>query len=79
MGCVPSATDIQNVVTSSGQPSIVLGYGEAQPFPNPNIIGGQIPNQLEREIGFYNSNGIIYKPINFSQFKRAVKKINMTK
>ncbi len=75
----PSPTDIQNVVTSSGQPSIVLGYEQISPFPNPNMIGGQMPYQFERRIGFYNSNGLIDKPIPFSQFKTAVKKINKTR
>ena len=32
--------------------------------------------QLERGIGFYNSGGIVGKPISFNQFQRAVKRIN---
>ena len=72
----PSPTDIQNVIRSSGQPSVVLGYNEKPPVFNSNMIGGFMHPQLERGIGFYNSKGIVSKPMRFSQFQRAVKRIN---
>lgn len=73
---VPSPTDEQNVIKSSGQPSVVLGYNEKPPVFTPNVIGGSTSPQFERGIGFYNSNGLISKPMSFSQFQRAVKRIN---
>ena len=72
----PSPTDIQNVIKGSGQPSVVLGYNEKPPVFNSNMIGGSTHPQLERGIGFYNSGGIVGKPMSFNQFQRAVKRIN---
>ncbi len=73
---LPSPTDIQNVIKSSGQPSVVLGYNEKPPVFKSNMIGGATHPQLERSIGFYNSGGIISKPLPFNQFQKAVKRIN---
>lgn len=67
---------MENILKYSGQPSVVLGYKETLSAFNPNMIGTPISPQLERAIGFYNSNGLINKPMSFSQFKRAVTKIN---
>ena len=75
----PSSTDLQNVIKSSGLPSIVLGYREKPVFHNPNMIGGSTNPELERAVVFYNSKGIIGNSISFDQYKRAVKKINKRK
>jgi hypothetical protein len=47
--------------------------------PSPNQIGGVSEVKTERAIGFYTSQGPIQdqkNPIKFSDFQRAVKKIN---
>ena len=65
----PSNTDKQNIIKSSGQPSVVLGYKQYQ-------IGGPIV----KSIGYYNSNGLVGNtPIPFNKFINAVNKINRMK
>lgn len=62
-------TDKQNIIKSSGQPSVVLGYKQYQ-------IGGPII----KSIGYYNSNGLVGNtPIPFNKFINAVNKINRMK
>ena len=73
---VPSETDKNNIIKSSGQPSVVLGYNERPSVFNSNMIGGSTTPQVERYIGFYKSGGLISKPMSFSQFKRSVSRIN---
>ena len=65
----PSNTDKQNIIKSSGQPSVVLGY--YQEYNGAPII---------KSIGYYNSNGLIHgNPIPFRKFINAVNKINQVK
>jgi len=70
----PSDTDINNTV--GDQPNVVLGYNFTY-FQNSNQIGGQPEVKFDRYIRFFNNEGAInsidYK---FSEFKRAVIKIN---
>ena len=72
----PSPIDTENVIKSSGMPSVVLGYDWKTIPPPANTIGMPPTNKSVRMIGYYNQNGIIYKPIPFDTFKRAVNKIN---
>ena len=68
----PSPTDIQNVIRSSGQPSVVLGYNEKPPVFNSNMIGGFMHPQLIRGLGFYNCKGSVSKRMSFTQFYIAL-------
>jgi hypothetical protein len=71
----PSETDKNYVV--GNQPSVVLGQKEViKPLPN-GQIGGTPEVEYKPAIGFYNSRGLINgSTIEFSDYKRAVNKIN---
>ena len=60
----PSDEDKQNIIKSSGQPSVVLGYYE------------QYQSHYLQQIGYYNEKGLIAPSISFDKFKKAVVKIN---
>jgi hypothetical protein len=70
----PSGTDQSNVVGS--QPNVVLGYGQKITQPGSNVIGGTPTVTFPRQIGFYNSNRVLGKSIDFSTFSNTVKRIN---
>jgi hypothetical protein len=70
----PSGTDKSNVV--GNQPNVVLGYGQKITQPSGNVIGGSPIIEFPRQIGFFNSSGLIAKPIDFANFSYVVKRIN---
>ena len=53
----PSTTDKENVITTSGQPSIVLGYDWKVIPPPYNTIGAAPTYEAVRMIVYYNQNG----------------------
>ncbi|MDL2231893.1 RHS repeat-associated core domain-containing protein, partial [Porphyromonadaceae bacterium OttesenSCG-928-L07] len=69
----PSETDRANIV--GNQPNVVLGY-KVHGGPNHNTIGGVPVINHVRQIGFFNSTGLIAPAVDFSTYKRAVKIIN---
>lgn len=72
----PSPIDKKNIIKSSEQPSVVLGYYWEIIPPSANTIGLSSEYKPIRKIGYYNENGLIAAPITFDTYKRAVNKIN---
>ena len=79
----PSTQDVSGAATTDPQNSVVLGYTRTVTITTNQIASGNQSktNRIEntsRAIGFYNSNGATGQ-MNFSKYKRAVKKINKQK
>jgi len=75
----PSETDKNNIV--GNQSNVVLGYREIiKPLPS-GQIGGTPEREYRPSIGFYNASGLIHKEnaIDFSTYKKAIKRINKNK
>ena len=71
----PSSTDKTSALKTAG--NVVLGYTWEKEFET-NVIGGTPSYNAVRQIGYYNSNGIIGEPVDFSKYKMTIKKINKT-
>ncbi|WP_410494458.1 RHS repeat-associated core domain-containing protein [Chryseobacterium sp. CH1] len=68
-------TDPKNMIGNT-QPSMVLGWTENQgSLPSGQIGGTPSPNTYTPTVGFYNTGGSIIT-IDYSSFKKAMKKIN---
>ena len=61
----------------NNSPSVVLGYSVEKTTTTSQIGGtSSTSTTVTKQVGFYNGNGQVGKPIDYSQFKKAATKVN---
>ena len=77
----PSPNDIKSYGKDgpNDRPSVVLGY-KAEKTETTDVIGGRTSTStsITKQIGFYNSSGVVGKALDYNDFKKTAIKINKT-